>query len=77
MNRDLQKVEICKLLLAGKQFHHDVMEEAHYELVNGGFANYSSGTMYKNWKTDCWRPTPAVPYVEPERIESRFEIMDL
>ena len=77
MNKDLQKVEICILLLNGKQFYHDAIEEAHYELINGGFANYSNGTMYKNWKTETWRPNPAVPYVAPERIETRFEILDL
>jgi len=44
------------------------------ELISAGFANYSNGTMTKNWKTEYYQepvPEPEIP------IDSRFEILDL
>jgi hypothetical protein len=46
----------------------------YWELISGGFANYSKGMMTKNWKTEYWQE----PVPEPiEPIDSRFEILDL
>ena len=82
VDEDLIKFKAIRSLHCGKRIPAHMMTEAHHELVNGGFADFSGEVMSKNWKTDYWRPTPAVPYayeapVLPDPINNRFEILDL
>ena len=77
IDKDLVKYQAIQTLLHGENIHQAMMTKVHHELVSGGFANYSDGVMSKNWKTDYWVLEPAVPYVAPEPIETRFEILDL
>jgi hypothetical protein len=74
---DLYKAEILNRLSKGHYIKKTDMNKMHHELVSGGYANYTGGWMTKNWKTEYWSPEPAVPYVAPEPIWDRFEILDL
>ncbi len=72
--KELTEAEIIEALLRGEKFYigpNSCISNAkvYHSLVSAGFANYNCGQMYKNWKTDWWRPyTP---------IENRFEILDI
>lgn len=74
---EFAKAGIINQLLHGINIHQNIMTKLHGELISGGFANYQDSIMSRNWKTEYWRATPAKPYVAPEPIHSRFEILDL
>ncbi len=81
LKKDIEKMKIVTALLQGEKIYIDndvTTRELYYSLVNKGFANYSNNIISKNWKTEYWKPTPAlaIPY-KKEKINNRFEILDL